>query len=257
MGVPASAEGFVLYASECDGALALGELSLQDDQGRAIPFDVQVLDEGAVLITPESMLPPGSYRVGDMLNDMGDDDGGTPDAGSEPDAGMTEVMSSGEVLEVAPVEPRPTRVGELTRERDACSPSFALELDPAAEAYVSLLALDLQIDQGPLEPFIAYGTLEAVDGRASLTVPEELWRGLYDGPHQLTIVARIAGDDVPLESISMQLDVACDPLYEEESEPGFVCSVASTPGARSSIALSSLIALGACLFVRRRRRRSH
>ncbi len=251
MGVPSSPAGFVVYASECNGALALGQLSVRDAQGRSIDFDVETLIGGAVLITPQSILPEGSYSVGSEPIDISDDDAGIV---NDVDAGIPAVVIS-ETLTIAPAAPRPTRLGELSRIRGECSPTFALQLDPSIEPYVSLLALDLQVDQSPLQPFIAYGTLDVTDGRALLTLRRELWSALGEGSHQLTLVARLAGEDTPLESITMAFEIDC---YDESigaDEADVTCSVAQTPRAPAFIPLGALIVFATVLLARRKRAR--
>jgi hypothetical protein len=257
--VPASSEGFVVYTGQCVGvAFSPTQLMLRGPDGSAIPFEVQNLNNGAFLITPEHMLMPGTYTFGngsDMLvpdEDAGiDDDGGVREAPLEPMG--PPIM---ETVVIAPAAPMPTSFGNITRVGETCSPTFELQLDPATAAHTALLALDIQIDGEPVRPFIKFGTLEVSDGFALVTLPEDLWLSLEYGAHTLTWVVRIAGQEAALAVISMPLDMACvaqpsAPVEGEESTG--LCALAK-PRTRSIEGF--VLALAALLLALRRRKRS-
>jgi hypothetical protein len=255
-GVPAG-EGFVVYTSECDGIyFSPSDLTLRDANGRAIAFDVQALGGGAVLITPESTLPPGAYSLASRPLD--DEDAGVEgdDAGSAPSVPGPGVD---QVLHVEPVAPEPARFGMITRVGESCSPTFELELEPETAARASRLALELQVDGGAAMPFIAFGTLELREELALVTLPEELWTRLVQGTHTLTWIVRLAGQDAPLESIEMPLEVACYPTDSyggSSTEEDSSCSLTHAPRTGGSALESLCLALAATLLARRRRKRS-
>jgi hypothetical protein len=217
--VPAGDAALVFHT----GCTAGSEITLTDQNGELIAFEMVELDDGVVLLRADAALEPGDYRVE------------TPD-GSE------------QTLTVTEPAPLPMKLGTLTRVADSCSLTFRLELDPAVLPYLSLLRLEYSLVGSARLPWFEYGTVPENSAAPLLAVD-----GLTPGPHRLEVFPSLAGETmVPDTAV---LDFVHDCHRAEPPESGscaLPASLRSGAGAGLAHALPGLILV---LLLRLRRRR--
>lgn len=257
-GVPAAAPGFVLVPSACGDPRALDELAVLDASGRPVAFDRALLPGGELLLRFPGGIAPGVYTVGATPAAEPDEDGGLEDGGLEAalDAGAVADPGAREV--VVSDAPRPPRFGEVSRSRGACSAVLELTPDASALPFLAVLSIDVQVEDEPSTVLVRTGTLKLVGGVARVMLPTAALDARADGEHTLRVVARIAGDPVPLETFMVTVRVPCDAAhYGESDELAGPCS-ARALGRAAPVQRSSALAGGAVLAwlaLRARRRR--
>ncbi len=261
-GVPSSAAGIVVYTSAC-GAPAEGELGVFDADGHAVPVQTQPLGNGAVLITPQIALPPGSYVLG-RVTTSADAGAVDRDAGSDADAGVEPVGGpnaelptvQGEPLSVLPSSAPPARLGELHQLDDACGTLLQLVLDPGIEPYLPSLALELRVGDSPPLRVVDFGTLAvSATGTAQIAIPRALLA--TGGPYAITLQGVLAGDAVAIEPATLEIECFATPggsvPYEGDGDGNSGCSVIGG-GTRASSRAPWWLATLAFGWRRRRRR---
>jgi len=264
-GVPSAAPGVVLRtdAMGCD-ASAFEDLTVRDASGQAVAYSLIRLPDGSLLISLHGGLTPGRYRV-ELTPDPLADAGGAADddAGVEPDAALPEPPPDAgdpatldETFEV-PERPRPQRFGTIERDGDACNADLTFVPDAAVLPFLSVLSIELQVDDGAVEPLVRPGALPVDDdGVARVRLPTSRLDAAGEGFHELRIVTRIAGESVPLETFLLSVEVPCgyegtgDAPYDEEEEATCAVGMVGT----SDASYGALLA-GLALFALRRRRR--
>lgn len=237
-GVPSSASGIAVLANLCGDARLLDTITVRDASGQAIPFSVEQLPNGQALITPEGGLMPGSYTVA-VMSELDADGGFDP-------------MTVEQTVDVQESAPLPEVFGTIEREAGSCSSVLELTPDPETVPYLALISVDIQIDDGPIVPFIVTGTMKLVNGVASVAIPDDMLDYLAYGEHQVRITVHIAGESEPLDMFMMTLNVPCSDSYEDDT--GKLCSV-SRVGSASFGASAACAALALGIFALRKRRR--
>lgn len=242
-GVPASAAGIVVESSGCGDGRLLDPLTVRDASGRAIPFELEQLPNGELLIVPAGGLMPGSYTVSVMPRGGDDEDGGV---------GVGEPAIIDQTVDVRPSTPLPDVFGELARSSDYCDTVIELTPYEPVLPYLGLISVDIQIDDGPVLPLIATGTMRLEYGAARVALPLATLEGLADGAHQLRVIVSLAGESMPLDVFMLTIEVPCYLGPGDEAEAGCAASGArhAAPGA-SALGM----ALAAALFALRKRRR--
>jgi MYXO-CTERM domain-containing protein len=259
-GVPSSAAGIVVYTTAC-GASADGELGLFGADGSPVPVQTQPLGNGAVLITPQNVLPPGNYVLGRRAPsaDAGavELDGGLDaDAGIEPIGGRDAVAPTvqGEPLSVLAPSAPPARLGELHQLGGVCGSLLELALDPGIEPYLPSLALDLRVGDAPAQRVVDFGTLAvSATGTAQIAIPRELLT--TGGPYTITLQGVLAGDAAAIEPATLEVECFYVPRASmPDAGDGGGCGVMGG-GPPTSTRAPWLLATLAFLRWRRRRRR--
>jgi MYXO-CTERM domain-containing protein len=266
-GVPASAPGVVLRTDACNDPNAFDELTVRDASGQPVAFSLVRLPDGSLLINFEGGLTPGRYSIdiGADLSDGGvplDEDGGLESdasiAPAQPDAGMLEAPA--DTIDVAEQLPPPQRFGTIERLGGECNAVITFVPDAAVLPFLSVLTVDLQIDDGPIEPLVRPGALPVKNGVAAVRLPTERIDRTGAGYHTLRIVTRIAGASAPLETFLMSVQVPCGyttssdvgrPAYEADDGRCAVSAIGSSSGSRAS----GVLLVGVALYALRRRRR--
>jgi hypothetical protein len=224
--VPGGDFGIVIHTQACAG-FAAAELELRDEAGASIPFVLEPLPGGAMLLRPQRALAAGVYRV----------------------------MVAGVVMEsIVAEQPEalPMQLGTLRPSAPSCGADVELEVDALLLPYLPQLKLSVSVDGGPEQTWFDYGTLDANAGRALLSLPCSSQPCLADGAHTLRVTAHVTVQTrcQGAASASFSADMA-----ERERNPG--CGVAPTrrtaASGRGLLALE--LALG-LLAVRRARRSS-
>ena len=206
------------------GCPAGNEITLVDQEGEPVAFEMVELDDGVVLLRADAALEPGSYRVK------------TPDGGEQ-------------TLTVTEPAPLPMKLGTLTQVADTCSRTFELQLDAAVTPYLSLLRLEYSLDGGARLPWFEYGTVPQHGSAAPLLGIENL----TTGPHHLEVFPSLAGETTPPDTA--ELDFVYDCPDAEPAASG--CAVA--PPVRRELGRVGWSLSGLCVVVLlrlRRRRRS-
>jgi hypothetical protein len=258
-GVPASAPGVVVRTDACNDPTAFDALTVRDASGAQVAFDVIELPDGTLLIRFPGGLTPGRYSI-DVEPPTDDDAGVEADASVatvRPDAG---VLEASDTVEVAMEAPKPTRFGTVERAANSCDAVITFTPDAAVLPFLPVLAIDLQIDDQPVLPFVLPGALPVKDGQARIAFPTDRVKAAGLGAHQLKLVVRIAGESAPLDTFFLTVqepcgyrhsDAAPSAGYEREDGP---CTVNAVGVAMGSPAHGVLIA-GVALYALRRRRR--
>ena len=200
------------------------DITITDEAGQPVPFELIEVDEGVVLLRADAALPPGNYRVE------------TPDGAEQ-------------TLTVTEPAPLPMDLGTLTRVADSCSLTFQLALDPAVVPYLSLLRLEYSLDAAGRLPWFEYGTVP--ENSASLLLAVDY---LTVGSHRLELFASLAGETMAPDPVSLDFVHECHGA--EPAEPGS-CATAGAlgpePGAGMTQTLMGLGLFVSLLWVRRRR----
>lgn len=197
--------------------------TLTNANGEPVPFALEPVDDGVVLLRTEESLDPGSYQVE------------TPDG------------ERGTVTVTEPV-PLPSKLGSL-RKDGSCGALFALTFDPAVEPYLPLMRLEYAVDGGERRVWFEYGTIATLYDEAWLEIPN-----VSHGDHVLEVFGLIAGETAGPDTAKTTFWYK--PCTDDEAgDEGVVCSVGS-PGAEAAGAGSgtALVLLGVALARRRRRR---
>lgn len=227
-GVPASAAGIVVSSEPCGDARLFDALTVRDASGQAIPFNVERLPNGEILIEPASGLTPGSYTV--SAGGSADED-----AGAEPDAGGSAPVLWQQTVDVRSSAPLPLRFGTVDREQADCSTILELTPDAAVLPYLGVLSVDLQLDGGAVQPLIVTGTMKLFDGVARVALPAALLAGLEEGEHTLRLVVQLAGESTPLEAFVLTLTSPCELSSRtsgDSSSDG--CNALAAPGSEAT-----------------------
>lgn len=249
-GVPASAPGFVLLPSQCPDARVLDALTVRDGSGQPIPFEVESLPGGELLVVLPDGLTPGDYTIG--VAQAGDEDGGVE---PEPDAGLGPEPAFMQSVTVQDSAPQPTRFGEVSRIHGECGAVLELTPDASVRPFLGSLSVELQIDAAPSRTLVLTGTLKLVGDSARIALPESEIAALGYGEHELRVTVRLAGESAPLETFLLTLAVPCSEAGDDGDEPmESTCSV-TAPRATSTGYLTWLAAPLAWLMVRRARAR--
>lgn len=209
--VPEGDAAFVFHS----GCPVAEDFTLTDGNGESVPFQIETIDDGVVLLRTEDALTEGNYRVT------------TPD-GAEQTVSVTEAR------------PLPSSLGSLARVQQ-CPPLFELQLDTSLLPYLPLLQLKYTLNGAEPQPWFEYGTVMPVDGSVFLAPV-----GLGEGAYQLAIEGAIAGESIVLTSSTLDFEVACP--------SGENCAVVS-PAVRSQGSTGVLFALAGLGFAALRRRR--
>jgi MYXO-CTERM domain-containing protein len=243
--IPAGDGGILLRVSGCELGFDPAAISLTDAAGEPVEFDVERLDDDNVLLVPQMGLGEGTYTIDGMAIETDAD----ADAGAEAAmAPQAETAAAADTVQVAQEAELPMQLGTLEPRAGGCgAPVFRLTLDPAVLAYLPHLKLSVSVDGGPTETFFDYGTLQVVDGQATIELPECLSACIDTGMHQLVLIAEIAGEPGTLEPIEVAFEVDCP---EGDSWDG--CRAAGDGG---DPPWSAALAVAALLAWRRRRRR--
>jgi len=229
---PGGDSGIVIHTDACVG-LAVAELELRAEDGRSVPFDLETLPGGAMLLRPRDPLPAGIYRV--------------TIAGVEMDSVVAEQPAA-----------LPMQLGTLQPLGPSCGVDVELNVDPLLLEYLPQLKLSVSVDGGVEQTWFDYGTLDVTEGRARLSLPScGGQRCLADGVHTLRVTAELAGELGTLAPVDVSVETRCQRVT---SDVGFAedtgCGV--TPARRTPAGTSALVGLWVALglLLARRARRS-
>jgi len=208
------------------GCTTDAQFKITDANGEPVPFELEALDDGVVLLQTDEALMPGTYQVE------------TPD-GSE------------ETVTVTVPAPLPTALGSLTRAFGSCHPLFTLSFDPAVYPYLPLMRLEYAVDGGERQVWFEYGTIALDEGAAWLELND-----LSRGQHEVEVFGMIAGEDMGPDPAVLNFSFdGCD--SDEDTDRTFSCSLAQGgAGATEPIGASVLMLLGSAFALGRRWRRS-
>jgi len=205
------------------GCAADAAFQMTDANGEPVPFDVETLGDGVVLVKAEGALSPGTYQVE------------TPD-------GATQLVT---VTDPAPL---PTRLGTLAPLTTSCKAVFQLTIDAALHPFLPLVRLEYAVDGSERQVWFEYGTIPVYDPALDL--------GVSTGPgeHHLEVFGTIAGEATTPDAVA--LDFSLTPCANGEDEGTALCALGQS-GAGTSRSGAGLGAFVLCLgFVGWRRRRS-
>jgi len=258
-GVPASAPGLVLDLASCGNPSAFDNLAVRDELGQPVGFNLARLPDGSLLVSITGGLTPGNYTIGiepDLVSDE--------DAGSDGDASvpmMDQELQQPQSVEVETAA-RPTRFGEVSRVNGECGALLELIPDQAVLPFAGVLAIDMQIDRGPVQLLVEVGTFKLTGGVMRVGLPPNELELLGDGEHELQVTARIAGENAPLETFLLTLSVPCggsdeypDAAYYE-SDDSEACGVGAVGSANDGVPAMTTCALLMLYALRKRRRRA-
>ncbi len=192
---------------------------ITDQNGELVPFELQALDDGVVLVQTDEALTPGSYEVE------------TPD-GEQQTVTVTDPVAL------------PTQLGSLTHATGSCRPLFELTFDDAVVPYLPFLRLEYAVDGGARQVWFEYGTLAFQDSAwLELPVPST-------GGHRLEVFGTIAGEDAQPDSAT--LTFAFEPCASDDDGGMAICAL-DARGAGASRAGSgvALALVGAALALAR------
>lgn len=235
---PGGDSGIVIHTDSCTGFVA-AELELRSENGMPVPFDVETLPGGAVLLRPRSPLMPGVYRV---------------------------TIAGSEMESVVAEEPPalPMALGTFEPLGPSCGVDVDLTVDPLLLAYLPQLKLSVSVDGGAEKTWFDYGTLDVTAGRARLSLPScGASPCLPDGEHTLHVTGELAGELGTLAPVDVMVQTACGVSAAAASDSadgdaeGTDCAV--KPARRRSAGACALFGLGLAvglLAVRRARRSS-
>lgn len=196
---------------------------LTDANGEPVPFEVETLDDGVVLVKTEGALSPGSYRIE------------TPNGAEQ-------------TVTVTQPAPLPTTLGTLAPLSTSCNAVFELSFDAALRPYLPLLRLEYAVDGSERKVWFEYGTIP--QGESSL----DLEVSASPGEHQLEVFGSIAGEDTGPNAVA--LDFSFAPCADSADGGMALCAVSQT-GAGASRSGAGLGAFALCFaFVGWRRRQS-
>jgi len=196
---------------------------LTDANGEPVPFELETLDDGVVLVKTDGALSPGNYRIE------------TPD-GAERTVTVTEPAQL------------PTTLGTLAPLSTSCSAVFELSIAEAIRPYLPLVRLEYALDGGERQVWFEYGTIPPGDFALDLEVPTS------PGEHHLEIIGSIAGEDTGPNAVA--LDFSFAPCADGADGGMAPCAVSQT-GAGASRSGAGLGAFALCFaFVGWRRRQS-
>jgi len=173
-----------------------------DANGEPVPFEVETLDDGVILVKTDGALSPGNYRVE------------TPDGAAQ-------------TVTVKEPAPLPTTLGTLAPLSASCNAVFELNFDAAFRPYLPLVRLEYAIDGADREVWFEYGTIPPEDFWVDLAVPTD------PGEHHLEVFAYIAGEDTGPDAVT--LDFSFKPCADSDDGGMALCAVGQTgPGASRS-----------------------
>lgn len=227
---PCSAPAFAPTSSIPTGDAALvfhtgcatdAEFKITNENGEPVPFELEALDDGVVLLATEEALTPGSYQVE------------TPDGNQQ-----TVTVTAAATL--------PEELGTLTYSSGSCDPLFELVFDDAVAPYLRFLRLEYAVDGGARQVWFEYGTLASQDSA---------WLELADptsGEHRLEVFGTIAGEDVHPDSATLTFDFT--PCAAADDDGMTVCALgAGGAGTSRAGGVAALVLVGAALALGRRR----
>ena len=208
------------------GCTAGAQFKLTDANGEPVPFELEALDDGVVLLQTDEALTPGTYQV------------------ETPDGAQKTVT----VTDPAPI---PSRLGSLSEVSAGCRSLFSLTFDPTVAPYLPLMRLEYAVDGGARQVWFEYGTIALTDGAAWL----ELF-GVANGVHELEVFGIIAGEDAGPDAAV--LSFSSFECASDEGDGGTLsCSLANGgTGAAHPAGAGVLLLLGGGLALGRRRRLS-
>jgi hypothetical protein len=261
-GIPESAEGLVIYTSECEGSLDLAELSVRGPDGEPVDFEVEPLGEGAVLITFMQPPVPGSYRIGGMSpsepaleSDAGafEDDAGN----SFDDEALARPAEGSQDVSVLPAAPAPMALGQLSQLAGACDATLRLSLDPSMAPHVGALRLEVHVDGRATEVEVPYGTLEITNEAVLVELPRSFTDGLPAGAHVVKLQGEVAGLEQRFESSELTIHEPCEAFADPSggSSGASTCSTSRASASASSWLANLCVVAGAAVRLRKRRRR--
>lgn len=206
------------------GCTADAQFKLTDANGEPVPFELEALDDGVVLLQTDEALTPGNYEIE------------TPDGESK-------------TVTVTDAAPIPSKLGSLTEATAGCRSLFSLTFDPTVAPYLPLMRLEYAVDGGARQVWFEYGTIALSDGAAWLELA-----GVANGVHQLEVFGMIAGEDVGPDPAV--LSFSSPQCASDEGDGGTLsCSLATaSPGPARPAGASILLLLGGALALGRRRR---
>lgn len=206
------------------GCATDANFTITDANGEPVPFELQALDDGVVLVQTDEALTPGSYEIE------------TPDGAQQ-------------TVTVTDPVPLPTQLGTLAAATGSCRPLFELTFDDAVAPYLPFLRLEYAVDGGARQVWFEYGTLASQDSAwLELAVPTT-------GDHQVEVFGTIAGEDAQPDPAILEFSFTR--CVSGDDEGMTLCSLArGGAGAASAGSGSALLLLGAALALGRRRRPS-
>lgn len=205
------------------GCNADADFTLTDANGEPVPFELEPVDHGVVLLKTEEALSPGSYQVE------------TPDG------------EEGTVTVTGPV-PLPSELGVLDH-YGSCGALFTLTFDAAVEPYLPLMRLEYAIDGGERLVWFEYGTITTLDGAAWLEVPN-----VSHGNHVVEVFGTIAGETTAPDAVRRTF-WAKPCADEDQGDGGMVCSLGGGgAGVAGTGSGTALVLVGVALALGRRRR---
>jgi hypothetical protein len=195
---------------------------ITDQNGELVPFDLETLDDGVVLVKTEEALSPGSYQVE------------TPDGAAQ-------------TVTVTAPAPLPTTLGTLTPLTTSCSAVFELQIDVALRPYLPLVRLEYAVDGAERQVWFEFGTIPQGESALDLEVPTS------PGAHHLEVFGTIAGEATGPDAVALDFSLTACADGEDDGMP--LCAVAQ-PGVGTSRSGAGIgaFALGFALVGWRRRR---
>jgi hypothetical protein len=209
------------------GCATDANFTITDENGEPVPFELQALDDGVVLLQTDEALTPGTYQVE------------TPDGEQQ-------------TVTVTDAAPLPMQLGTLAYSTGSCRPLFELTFDDAVAPYLPFMRLEYAIDDGPRQAWFEYGTLTTFQDSAWLetAVPTT-------GSHRVEVFGTVAGEEMQPNSAALTFTFAPCASGGGEDESMAICALgrggAGVAGADGAIVL---VLVGAASTLGRRRRRS-
>lgn len=215
----------VVYAEGCPED-AVERLAVTDAGGNAVETRTELLDaqQSIYLVRAATTFTVGDYELALPVG---------PEATAPTAEATTQAVAVSRELPSAlgRLEQRPLASGGTCEVVE-----FELELSAEALAFAPLLRLEVSVDEGPWRPWVEYGALELDAGRAALRLPICENVCLRPGQHQLSLTARVAGEDGDFATSTHAFDVPCDdqttPPVATGAAPSTNCSLA--PRARGA-----------------------
>lgn len=231
---PCSTPAFGSSASVPTGDAALvfhtgcatdADFKITDQNGELVPFELEALGDGVVLLQTEEALTPGTYEVQ------------TPDGQQQ-------------TVTVTDPAPLPTQLGTLIHTPQRCRPLFELGFDDTIAPYLPFLRLEYSVDDGPKQTWFEYGTLASSQGSAWLELGP-----LTRGDHRLEVFGTIAGEE--MQPGSERVSFPYTPCAgDDATDDGLApCTLGrGGAGAAAGDGPLTLVLIGAAFALGRRRR---
>lgn len=197
---------------------------ITDANGEPVPFELEMLDDGVVLVKTDEALTPGTYQVE------------TPDGAQK-------------TMTVTDPVPLPATLGTLHKDGD-CGARFLLTFDDAVVPYLPLMRLEYSVDGGPRSVWFEYGTIPS-EGAARLEIA-----GIPHGNHRLEVFGLVAGEAMGPDALSQAFWAKPCTSDLEDNDRTFCSLDPGRAGAVRSGGGTALALFGVAVAVTRRRRRS-